>query len=75
MEKNYRVLQLFRDSKIVYDWLNGSTGYPSFSLRHILYDTLRLITHFIFFTCNHIYREWNIIVDRLSKEAVLLEPG
>jgi len=75
LEKNCHALQLFGDSKIVCDWLIKTSCCWSFSLRHILDETLRLLTHFEFFTCNHIYREWNIDANHLSKEATLWESG
>ena len=69
--KNCWALQLFGDSKNFCDWLNRTTRCWSYSLRHILDD----ITHFDFFTSNHIYKERNTVVDHLSKEVALWEPG
>eukprot|EP00253_Pinus_taeda_P002467 PITA_02467 len=66
-----RHLQLFGDSKIVCCWLNNTSQCHAFSLRHILDEARRLTTSFESFTCIHIYREQNTIVDYLSKEAAL----
>ena len=75
LEKNFTDLQLFGDSKIICDWLNRKTRCSTYTLLHILDETLRLISYFDTFTCSHNYREQNGATDSLSKEVAIGESG
>ena len=74
LEKNCRYLQIFGDSKVVWDWLNKYSICNAYTLSHILDEALRLITSFDSFTCHHIYREQNTAANKLSKEAANRDP-
>lgn len=69
LEKQCKILQLFGDSKTVCNWINKNSNCNAYSLIHIMEEVHRLINFFDTFICHHIYREWNTVVDLLSKEA------
>jgi len=69
LEKRCTKLQLFGDSKLVFNWLNRTSRCSTFSLRHILDEAHKLSATFDKFVCQHIYREHNSGADHLSKDA------
>lgn len=71
LHKHCTHLQLFGDSRLIVNWINKKHICNAYTLKHILDEIHRLITSFDSFTCHHIYREWNIVADHLSKEAAI----
>ena len=71
IEKGCHNLQIFGDSKIVYDWINKPTTYHTYTLGHLLEEIHRCMSHFESFDCHHIYRERNTITNQISKTAAI----
>ena len=75
INKNITQMQVFGDSKIVVDWVNRRNQINDPHLQQLLNAIRRLLGLFSRFSITHIYRELNSEAERLSKLALLLEPG
>lgn len=75
LEKHYTSIQIFGDSQLIINWINGSYHYHVHTLRDLLDETIGLKSQFESFVCCHIYKERNEVVDFLSKEAAQLIRG
>ena len=60
---------------MVVDWANRRIQINAPHLQQLLNATNRLLDQFTSFNIAHVYRELNSEADRLSKMALLLEPG
>jgi ribonuclease HI len=72
---NLRKLQIFGDSLVVVDWMNGKVQIQVASLQPIMIRIRELLGELEWFSCSHVYRELNQKADQLSKEALELEAG
>lgn len=72
MEWGVHMLQIFGDSKIIINWENGFQRCHIIRLMPLLEEVMLLKQHFDYISFTHVYRERNIIVDKLSKEGVQL---
>ena len=70
LEKGCRNLQIFGDSLIIINWVNKVQHCRTLSLFTLYEKVTRLWTSFDHISCYHVYREWNAVADRLSKEGV-----
>jgi ribonuclease HI len=68
-------LQVFRDSKIVINWLNNKGNLNVISLDCWKERIRDLRKSFSLITFSHIYRESNKEADRLSKQALQKQEG
>jgi ribonuclease HI len=75
VEKGCKTLQVFGDSLLVINWVNRVQICHISRLVPILEEVMRIITAFDSISFSHIYREWNKLADRLSKEASQLDYG
>ena len=57
------------------DWANGQLQINAPHLQHLLRAIRDQMHNFDTISFQHIYRELNVDVDKLSKEALLLPPG
>ena len=74
-EKNVRNLHIFVDSKLTIDWANGQLQIHAPHLQHMLRAIRIQKENFESISFQHIYRELNVEVEKLSIEALLLPPG
>lgn len=74
-EKGIAKLRVFGDSKLMVDWANNQGRIDNLMLEPIMNQFLEVKGKFeeIFFS--HVYREFNTIADKLSKEALILQEG
>lgn len=72
LEKHYTSIQIFGDSQLIINWINGSYHCYVHTLRDLLDETIGLKSKFESFVCCHIYRERNEVPDFLSKEVAQL---
>ena len=75
IKNNISQLQVFGDSNMVVYWVNKKIQINTPHLQQILNAIIRLLESFSNLMISHIYRELNTEADRLSKLALLLEPG
>lgn len=68
-------INIFGDSQIIINWINGTATCHMHSLSTILQEALDLKAAFNDFSISHIYREHNKGADKLSKEAALMDRG
>jgi hypothetical protein len=68
-------LLLMGDSKVIIDWYTNDNNFQVISLQPWMIKIRALSRHFQQIKAQHIYRTYNQIVDRLSKEALFLEEG
>ena len=66
---------IFGDSQVIINWAKGSTALSPPDLFHWCRETQNLVTSFLDLSFTHIYREYNRIVDRLSKTALTFSQG
>ena len=71
-EKNCTHLQIFGDSMIIINSINKVQFCHILSLNSILTKTQRLLEELDTFSCQHVYREQNVEVDKLSKIGLTL---
>ena len=74
IEKNCRSLFVFGDSMLAINWTNGTQRCHKTKLTPIVAEIIQLTSLFDSINIAHVYRDWNQIANRLSKEAVLLQP-
>jgi len=65
-----RDIRIFRDSRVVIDWLDGKSNIHSINLLHWCARIRKLLTGFSFTSFCHIYREYNMDADVLSKRGL-----
>lgn len=65
-------LQIFWDSKIIINWENGFQHCDIIRPFPLLEEVLTLKQHFDFISLTHVYRERNLVDDKLSKEGAQL---
>ena len=68
-------LQVFGDSSVIINWEKGKSTLSPPKLHYWCRETRKLCTHFLALSFDHIYREHNQQVDRLSKVALTLALG
>eukprot|EP00253_Pinus_taeda_P026822 PITA_26822 len=68
-------INIYGDSQIIINWINGSATCHMHSLSTILHDALELKSAFNHISISQIYREHNRSADKLSKEAALMDRG
>jgi len=69
-EKHFHNLQIFGDSHLMINWINGIYNCHLHTLRDLVEEAIELKSQFQSFICSHIYRERNELVDLRSKEAM-----
>ena len=69
LEQGCLSLQIFGDSMLVIDWEKEIKQCHVMVLLPILEEVIRLKQSFNQITFSHVYRERNVMVDQLSKEA------
>ena len=72
---NISQVQVFGDSKMVVECVNGKIQINSPHIQPLLNAIRRLLDFFRGFNISHICRELNMEVDGMSKQAMLLDPG
>ena len=75
IKNNISQLQVFGDSKMVVDWVNKKIQINAPNLQQLLNAIRRLLESFSNLMISHIYRDLNTEAVRLSKLALLPEPG
>lgn len=68
-------INIFGDSQIIINWINGISTCHIHTLSVILNEVLELKAAFNNITVSHIYREHNNGADKLSKEAAMMDRG
>ena len=66
---------IYGDSQVIINWAKGISALSPPELLHWCRESQKLLKSFKDLTINHIYREYNGIVDRLSKQALTYSPG
>jgi ribonuclease HI len=72
---NIHKIQILGDSKIIIDWLNHKNVLQVTTLEGWKHRTTMLVNRFTTVQFFHIFREFNIEADRLSKKALLAPEG
>ena len=67
--------QVFGDSLVIINWAKGSAALSPPELVHWCRETKKLVSSFPELSFSHIYREHNMMADRLSKKALSLPQG
>jgi ribonuclease HI len=75
IEQGCRTLQVFGDSLVIINWINGKHRCQVSHLLPLLEDVMCTKNIFDTISFSHIYRERNQLADRLSKEATQLDYG
>ena len=70
LEKNYLNLEIFLDSKLVVEQINGNFKVKSDNLKKLNSDSLNLLKKFDSISIKHIYREQNKRADQLANMAL-----
>ena len=73
-EKQLNRLHIYGDSKTVIDWATGKNYIRDPHLKNLLKAIRALQPNFDAFHFNHIYREYNMEADTLSKQALAIQP-
>jgi len=68
-------LQVFGDSQVIVDWMNGKNVIKNAALNHWYQRTVCLRDTFAHITLEHFYREYNMATDSLSKDGINMEEG
>lgn len=74
-EWGVHILQVFEDSKIILEWEKGTQNYNILRLRPSLEEVKHLSSLFDLISFVHVYRERNIVADKLSKAGTQLQEG
>ena len=69
-ENNYLNLEIFLDSKLVVEQINGNFKVKSDNLKKLNSDALNLLKKFDSISIKHIYREQNKRADQLANMAL-----
>ena len=69
VEKGCKTLQVFGESMLIINWEKGFQRCYISRLVPIFEEVMRLINLFDTISFTHLYREWNRLMYRLSKEA------
>ena len=70
LENNFLNLEIFLDSKLVVEQINGNFKVKSDNLKKLNSDALNLLKKFDSISINHIYREQNKRADQLANMAL-----
>lgn len=70
LKKNYLNLEIFLDSKLVVEQINGNFKVKSDNLKKLNSDAINLISKFNLVIISHIYREHNKRADQLANMAL-----
>ena len=68
-------IQIYGDSKVVVDWANEKNTIRAPHLQHFLAEIQTLKNSFRRISFGHVYRELNMEVDTLSKQALAYQPS
>jgi ribonuclease HI len=74
-ENDIQRLRVFVDSKMVIDWAMNKINIQNIRLEPIMREIRETFNSFSWLSFHHILRELNSKADKLSKDAVLLNPG
>ena len=74
-DKELKRLHIYGDSKTVIDWATGKNYIRAPHLQNLLKAIRALQPNFDAFHFNHIYREYNMEADTLSKQALAIQLG
>lgn len=72
---SFLTIHVHGDSKVIIDWLRGKGRLQVVTLDYQKHRLRGLINLFHSISFAHVYREYNEVVDNLSKQALLKEPG
>ena len=67
--------RIFGDSQVIINWAKGISALSPPELFHWCRESQKLLKSFKDLSIIHIYREFNGIADRLSKQALMHSPG
>ena len=70
IHKNLLALQVRRDSKVIIDWALDKHDIHSVELEHWLCRVKDLFRQLNSLSFQHVYREYNVLADDLSKRAI-----
>lgn len=68
-------LQVMGDSKLLMNWANGKNRIKNLGWSPIMYRVSKVKIQFIEISLTHIFREFNLQADSLSKDALLMHEG
>ena len=68
-------LHIRGDSSTIINWFNGKASLETLELAGWGHEIMTLCTYFSHLKTSHVYREFNVQVESLSKEALLLPSG
>ena len=72
IERNCKKLEVFGDSMVVINWINKTQRCRNSSLDTLYEEVNRILTNFESISFKHVYREWNMEADKLSKAGLNL---
>ena len=75
IEINCKKLQVFGDSLVIINWINKIQKCRNTSLNALFEEVSRLLANFEYLSLKHVYKEWNMEADILSKARINLEWG
>ena len=67
--------RIYGDSQVIINWAKGITALSAPEPFHWCRESQKLFRSFQDLTISHIYREYNGIANRLSKQALTFSPG
>ena len=68
-------LHVFGDSSVIINWAKEKSTLAIVNLEAWCDNTKKLISSFTFVDFSHVYREYNMTADTLSKEGLHMAPG
>ena len=74
-DKHNTRLHIYGDSKTIIDWEIGKNNIRSPHLHNLLKEIRDLQPTFETVLFSHVYREFNIEADTMSKKALAIQPG
>ena len=75
MEKGVKSLQIFGDSQVIINWINGNNIIHNIQLVPLLDEVCRLKEQLDHVDMKHVYREINILADELANAGVQIQEG
>jgi hypothetical protein len=70
LDKGSFEIQGFGDPKLVIEWVNGSYRMQNITMRPLLDQVKVVAAHFDEISFTHVKRQFNFVVDDISKEVV-----
>ena len=74
-DKQIAKLNIHQDSKTVIEWAQERNNIRAPHLQNLLRAIRSMLPFFAALNFNHVYREYNIEADTLSKQDLAIQPG